>query len=371
MRIENDVKLDFDDVLIVPQRSSLSSRSEVDLNRTYKFPHCKRTWTGIGIMASNFDTVGTFEMAKVFGKQNMLVALHKFYPVDELVNFFVENLNLWDNVFYTIGANTKDWDKLLEVREKIAERIVKKYSVKQVENLSFFLGGNCQDMFPRMLCLDVANGYQEFFSDWVIKSRKEYPNSIIMAGNVVTGNMTEELILNGADICKIGLGSGSVCVTRVKAGVGFPQLSAIDGCAYQAHGLRGHICSDGGITSPGAAAKAFSCGADFIMLGGILAGTDECSGEWIEEDGKKLLRFYGMSSKEAQEKYNGGLSDYKSSEGKCVTVPYKGPVLDILNDITGGIRSCCSYVGCSQIKDLPKCASFIKVNKTHNTVFGQ
>ena len=370
MRIDNDVKLDFDDVLIIPQRSSLSSRSEVDLSRTYKFPHCSRSWSGIGIIASNFDTVGTFEMAKALGKQRMIVALHKFYPVDKLVEFFVENINLWDNVFYTIGANSKDWDKLIQVKEKVAEIIHKE---------SIYMEENWEASFPRMLCIDVANGYQEFFSDWVAKSRKEYPNSIIMAGNVVTGNMTEELILNGADIIKIGIGSGSVCRTRIKAGVGFPQLSAIDECSYQAHGLKGHICSDGGITNPGDAAKAFSAGADFVMLGGFLAGSDECEGEWeyeiTEEDDltnkKKGLRFYGMSSKEAQDKHNGGLSDYKSSEGKCVTVEYKGPVIDILNDITGGIRSCCSYVGCSKIKDLPKCASFIMVNKTHNTVFGQ
>lgn len=356
MRIQSDVKLDFEDVLLVPQRSSLSTRAEVILEREYRFPHSKREWTGIGVISANMDAVGTFAMAKELAKHNMLTALHKHYPEDELVNFFHENPELQNNVFYTVGSSEEDWKKLIRVRMELFKR-----------------GGPWTlDEFPKFLNIDVANGYTETFVDSVKKYRKEYPDTVIMAGTVVTANMTEELILSGADIARIGIGGGSCCITRLVAGVGVPQLSAVDECSFAAHGNpRGHVCSDGGCAYPGDVVKAFAVGADFVMLGGMFSGTDECSGDWVEKNGEKYLKFYGMSSKDAQLKYNGGLASHRASEGKTVYVKYKGPASDVVQEILGGLRSACTYVGANRLKDLPKCAKFIKVNRTHNKTFGE
>jgi GMP reductase len=257
-------------------------------------------------------------------------------------------LNIAKNyTFYTVGTSNDDFEKL--------------------KKLQISLGND----FPKFLCIDVANGYLESFTKIIKKYRNLLPNSVIMAGNVVTSNMAEELILSGADIVKVGIGSGSVCTTRIKTGVGFPQLSAISETSFAVHGKPdGHICGDGGCTTPGDIAKAFAAGSDFVMLGGMLSGCDECQGTWEIIDGIKMLKFFGMSSEDAQEQYNGGLSSYKASEGKTVKIPHKGPVSKVLQNITGGIRSTCTYVGAKRLKDLPKCSEFIHVTKTHNTVFG-
>lgn len=368
MRLEEDTKLDFNDILIVPQRSSLDSRANVSLERVYKFPHSKRTWTGLGIISSNMDTTGSFAMAKELSKHKMLTALHKYYSEDELVDFFINNRDIWDNVFYTIGTSEKDLSKLMSVSLRVYKHF---NSNSENDKTSIEEDADALDFFPHMICLDVANAYTQNFVSHLQMIRGLFQNAIILAGNVVTGNMTEELILKGADIVKIGIGSGSVCHTRIKAGVGFPQASAIDSCSYQAHGLNGHICSDGGITCVGDIAKAFSIGADFVMVGGMFAGTDECEGEWIEKDGEKYLKFHGMSSKEAQDKWNGGLASHRASEGKEVPIKSKGSIKDIVQDIKGGISSACTYIGCSKIKDMPKCASFIKVNRQYNKIFGE
>ena len=354
MRIRDGLKLDFQDVLIVPQRSSLSSRADVDLMRTYKFPHSDRVWTGIGIISANMDSTGTIAMANEFSKHNMLVALHKHYTIDQLVKFFSDKA-VWDCVFYTVGTSVKDIEKLCLLKSEM----LKNFSGPEIKE------------FPHFINIDVANGYQESFVETVKEYRKFYPQSVIMAGNVCTPNMTEELILSGADISKIGLGCGSACQTRIKAGVGFPQFSAIDECSYVAHGLGGHICSDGGCASSGDVAKAFAVGGDFVMLGGMLSATDECEGAWArDESGVPIsFKFYGMSSTEAQEKYNGGLADHRASEGKCVYLPYRGKVENIIKDILGGVRSACTYVGAERLKDLPKCAEFVRVNSQYNKVF--
>lgn len=349
LRIREGIKYDFDDVLIVPQRSALESRSQVDLVRRFTFPHSKIELECVPIIAANMSTVGTFAMAKAFANEKMLVALHKHYSVDQLVHFFEEHpLNTAkDYVFYTVGSSNNDFEKLKKLQISLGKE------------------------FPKLLCIDVANGYLESFTKVVKKYRSLLPNSVIMAGNVVTSNMAEELILSGADIVKVGIGSGSVCTTRIKTGVGWPQLSATSECAFAVHGKPdGHICSDGGCNNTGDIAKAFAAGADFVMVGGLVSGCDECEGEWIEENGTKYLKFFGMSSKDAQEQFNGGLSSYKASEGKTVKVPSKGPVSEILQDIAGGVRSACTYVGAKRLKDLPKCSEFIHVTKTHNTVFG-
>jgi len=342
MHIEHEPKLAFKDVLIRPKRSTLSSRSEVDLDRKFTFLHSQKTWSGVPIIAANMDHVGTHEMAKILSKNHLLTALHKFYSVEEQSDFLNNNTEV--NPFSFISAGTSDQD---------------------FKNLSAIIN-NTQHNY---ICLDVANGYSQHFVNFVKKVRDTFPDHIIMAGNVVTGEMTEELILSGADIVKVGIGPGSVCTTRKKTGVGYPQLSAVIECSDAAHGVKGLTCADGGCTVPGDIAKAFGAGADFVMLGGMLAGHDECSGEIYEENGEKFKRFYGMSSTEAMHKYQGGVANYRASEGKSVNVPYRGSVEQTILDILGGLRSTCTYVGAARLKELSKRTTFIKVSMQLNEVF--
>lgn len=349
MHIEESVKLDFKDVLIRPKRSTLTSRSSVDIRREFVFHHSGKKYFGIPIVAANMDSTGTFEMAYALGAQGLSVALHKHYPEDDLVIFFqsLPEKNLpRSTVFYSMGVGQTDYEKFKAVVNRAGEAI-------------------------EYICIDVANGYSERFIDFVKQVRDEHPNLIIMAGNVVTGDITEELILAGADIVKVGIGPGSVCTTRKMTGVGYPQLSAIIECADAAHGLGGHICGDGGCVVPGDLAKAFGGGADFIMLGGMLAGHDECAGDLVERDGKKYKRFYGMSSRAAMEKYAGGVAEYRASEGKEVLIEYRGPVANTLQDILGGVRSACTYVGARKLKELTKRTTFIRVTQQLNEVFGK
>jgi len=330
MRIENDVKLDFEDVLIRPKRSDAPSRKNVILERTFKMPHSNNTLTCIPICASNFDTVGSVKMAQALVKQNLLCCLHKFYNSCQLVNFFASDSSR--NTFYTLGIKEADFEKLNVVNYQIP--------IKRI-------------------CLDAANANTKFFVQRVQQLREKYKDAIIMAGNTCVPEMVQELLLEGVDIIKIGTGSGSACITRLMTGCGYPQLSSIIECADAAHGLNGLICSDGGCKTSGDIAKAFGGGADFLMLGGMLAGTEECEGEWIEEG----LKFYGMSSKEAQELHYNGVPDYAVAEGDCQIIPRKGPVEKVIKDILGGLRSTCTYVGSNSLKDLSKCTTFIRVNR--------
>lgn len=344
MRIENDIKLGFKDVMFRPKRSTLKSRSLVDLRRTFKFMHTGKSWTGIPVMAANMDTVGTFEMAMALHGEQLFTAIHKHYTLEEW-HEFMQNApaNIIESIAVSTGTSEADTIKV---------------------NKLF-------DLYPslKFLCIDVANGYSEHFVHYVQSTRKRHPEIIIIAGNVVTGEMVEELLLAGADIIKVGIGPGSVCTTRVKTGVGYPQLSAIIECADAAHGLGGQIISDGGCTTPGDVSKAFGGGADFVMLGGMFAGHDESGGELIEKEGKKYRQFYGMSSATAMEKHVGGVANYRASEGKTVQVRYRGAVLNTVSDILGGIRSTCTYVGAATLKELTKRTTFIRVNEQENQVY--
>lgn len=333
MRIEDDVKFDYCDVLIRPKRSTLQSRKDVNLHRTFQFK-CGREWTGVPIVASNMDTTGTLEMSDVLSNYDMITCLSKHIKPDKYDTDFTS---------LSFGMNEEDIETLRE-------------GVGDVE----------------FLCLDVANGYNENFVDFVRWVRKLYPDKIIIAGNVVTSEQTEALILAGTDIVKVGIGPGSVCTTRKVTGVGYPQLSAVIECADAAHGLGGHVMADGGCICPGDVAKAFGAGADFVMLGGMLAGHDECAGDIITEDsGESYKVFYGMSSDTAMNKHNGGVATYRASEGKTVKVKYRGAVSDTVNHILGGLRSACTYVGAKEIKHLPKCTTFVKVYRQLNTVYGE
>eukprot|EP00823_Brevimastigomonas_motovehiculus_P006297 TRINITY_DN5186_c0_g1_i1.p1 TRINITY_DN5186_c0_g1~~TRINITY_DN5186_c0_g1_i1.p1 ORF type:complete len:436 (+),score=101.73 TRINITY_DN5186_c0_g1_i1:56-1363(+) len=345
MRIENEIKLDFKDVLIRPKRSTLSSRKEVVLDRTFTFRNSKRTFTGIPIIAANMDTVGTFEVAEVLCKHKLMVAIHKHYTVTEWINWAKKHSDFLDYVAVSSGISENDFKKLKQILEGT-----------KVPNI----------------CLDVANGYSEHFVEFVRNVRKLYPNHTIIAGNVVTGEMVEELVISGADVVKVGIGPGSVCTTRKMAGVGYPQLSAIIECADAAHGLGAQIVSDGGCTSPGDVAKAFGAGADFCMLGGMFAGHDESGGTTIELQGKKYKDFYGMSSSTAMHKHSGSsVAEYRSSEGKHVLVPYRGPIESTVLDILGGLRSACTYVGASVLKHLSKRTTFVRVTAQTNEIWAQ
>jgi GMP reductase len=345
MHIEHEVKLDFKDVLIRPKRSTLTSRSDVDITREFVFRHAGIKYHGIPIIASNMDTTGTVEMARALDGFGLSTALHKHYSVEECVRFF-RSLERKSAAFYSMGITKADEEKCKRMIEAAGEAV-------------------------EYVCIDVANGYHENFGTFVTRIRSAYPRLVIMAGNVVTGEMAEELVLDGADIVKVGIGPGSVCTTRKMTGIGYPQLSAIIECADAAHGLGGLICADGGCTSPGDLAKAFGGGADFVMLGGMLAGHDECGGEIVERSGEKLQRFYGMSSRTAMELYSGGVAEYRAAEGKEVLVPYRGEVARTMQEILGGVRSACTYVGARRLKELSKRTTFIRVTQQINEIFGK
>ena len=364
MRIEQDVKLDYKDVLIRPKRSTLGSRKQVKLTRGFEFRNSKLSYEGVPIMAANMDGVGTFEMADKLAEGSIFTCLVKTYSQDEISLYFAEGIEeRTENVAMSIGTSWEDFDKLSAVVTTVGDAL-------------------------KYVCMDIANGYSDHFAQHVRKVRSTFPNIVIIAGNVVTGEMTEELILAGADIVKVGIGPGSVCTTRIQTGVGYPQLSAVIECADAAHGLGGHIIADGGCTCPGDVAKAFAGGADFVMLGGMLAGHNEGGGDVItklyrtdevdlHDNGdhtpvikqKKFVQFYGMSSDAANTKHFGGLKDYRSSEGREVLVPYRGEVAATVQDLLGGLRSTCTYAGALKLKQLSKCTTFVRCTQQFNSVY--
>jgi GMP reductase len=359
MRIENEILLDFSDVLIRPKRSTISSRKEVDLNRNFKFKHSGLEWTGVPIMAANMDGVGTMAMAEALYEHKMFTCLVKSNVQEDFASTVTKIGG--NHLAVSTGISLDEYSKLTSILRTYPE--------------------------IQFICIDVANGYSERFGDYVQKIRQYYPTHTIIAGNVVTADMTQELILRGADLVKIGIGSGSSCLTRIQTGVGYPQLSAIIECADAAHGLGGHIIADGGCTCPGDVAKAFGGGADFVMLGGMLAGHDEGGGEIIHRaflsneldqregrlvyDTKDFVQFYGMSSDTAMNKHSGGVASYRSSEGRTVEIPYRGSVNKTVLDLLGGIRSTCTYVGAANLKQLSKCTTFVRVNKQFNSVYAK
>ena len=346
MKIEQQVYFDFDDVLIKPKRSNLGSRSEVSLERTFTFLHSKRTWTGVPILTANMDTTGTFEMYDSLSKHKIITIFHKHYTVDD----YNRKKGSLDKNYYSITTGITELD------------------YTKTKTLITMLD-------PFFLTIDVANGYSSKFIEFCKQVRQDYPKLTIFAGNVATGESVQELLLNaGVDVVKCGIGSGSVCSTRLKTGVGVPQLSVCLNCSEVANGLNGHIISDGGCKLPGDVAKAFGSGAHFVMLGGVLAGHNESGGETIKEkdtDGNiiKYKLFYGMSSEHAQNIYNKGLKNYRSSEGKKRKIPYRGPVDATILDILGGLRSTGTYIGAARLKDFAKCCTFLQVNRQVNHIF--
>lgn len=343
MKIDYTPQLDFSDVLIRPKRTILNSRSEVNVKREFNFLYSNIKLSVVPIIAANMDTIGTFEMYKALSEFKMLTCMHKFYNINDYKEFTKEN-ELDPNLFIiSTGIKDDDFTRMCEIVD--------------------FTGCN-------WICIDIANGYINNLVVFCRKVREKYPNKIIIAGNVATREMVEELIINGkVDGCKIGIGPGSACLTRLKTGVGVPQLSAIIECADSAHGVGGFIIGDGGITCPGDMAKAFCGGADFVMCGGVFSGHDENPGEIIQENGVKYKLFYGMSSELAMKKHYGSMEKYRSSEGRILKVKYKGKVKETILDYLGGIRSTCTYINSKKIKYMPKCTTFLLVNNQLNKHF--
>ena len=376
MNISQDNKLDFSDVLLTPAWSINASRSDVNMRREFDgFYHSNRNWSGLPVMIANMDTTGTLEMWEHVAGWDSIVCFDKRKSLD----YWKELLT--DRYVSEAPAFQKELMNTAWVSTGITDADMK--SLRHIKEICEYK----QDFDPQnrrippihpSICIDVANGYSQYFVEKVECIRKLFPESIIMAGNVVTPEMVLKLIHAGADIVKIGVGPGSVCTTRLKTGVGYPQFSAVVECANAAHGIKnpengrvGRICADGGCTSTGDICKALGAGADFVMIGGMVAGTDQCSGKWATDlaTGKKTFQFYGMSSYEAQDKYD-SRKKQRTSEGKLVEIPAKGCVENVMQDIVGGIRSCCAYIGATSIKDIHRCANFVRVNNTHNKIFG-
>lgn len=340
-KIEYGPKLDFSNVLIRPKRSTINSRSEVDLNRNFKFKYSSYDWTGIPIISANMDTTGTFQVHESLTKHNIITALHKFYNKDDYLQ--QNNDGRLDPDFFMVstGIGEGSIEKLLEI----------------------------QNVVPfKWICIDIANGYINKLVEFCKKVRSTFPEHRIIAGNVVTREMVEELILEGkVDGVKVGIGPGAACTTRIKTGVGMPQLSAIIECSDAAHGVGGLIIGDGGITCPGDMSKAFGGGADFVMVGSAFAGHDENPGDVIEENSQKYKLFHGMSSKKAMETHYGKMAEYRSSEGRELKIKYKGPIVNTVTDYLGGLRSTCTYINAPTIKQMAKCTTFIQVSQQVNT----
>ena len=371
MQILEKTELDFSDVLIKPRRSTLSSRADVDINRKYKFKWTSSVAYGTGIMQSNMGTIGTFDVSRKMLKGGLFACLHKHHDIQDLIDFYksLDPDTEWNRCFISIGLKDNGLEKVRKLKEMVF----------------------VNEEYDPSICIDVPNGYIPQVKELVIKVRKEFPHSIIMVGNVVTGDIVEDLILCGADIVKVGIGNGSNCLTRRQTGVGRPQFSTIVECADAAHQVGGMVCADGGITCPGDIGKGFGAGADFIMIGGLYAGTDEADGEIIEKtyltternlettcgfkshdkvyETKKFKMFYGMSSTLAQEKFGNGKPKYRASEGRVTLVPYVGSVDDVNEEFLGGLRSTMTYIGAAKLKDIPKCCVFYKVNNQLNRMY--
>ena len=346
MRIDNTPKLNFEDVLLKPKHSTLTSRKDVDMTRKFTFRNSKKVMNFTPIFASNMDGVGTFSMAKVLQEYKMMTVITKTTTPDQWKQAVGSGVRL-QSVSVCTGTN-KVFDDNAEDYKNMQEVL---------------------KMYPdvKMITIDVANAYHQNTVGFVEQVREEYPDKVIVAGNVVTPEMTEELIIAGADVVKIGIGPGSVCTTRTMTGVGVPQFSAIVECADAANGVDGHIMADGGCVYPGDIAKALGGGAHMVMVGGMLAGHDESEQNVV--DGK--IEFYGMSSDRAREIHGKRKDGYRGNEGRLISLPYRGPVKDTIENILGGVRSACTYIGARRLKDMAKCASFVTTNNVINKVYEQ
>jgi GMP reductase len=374
VKIESSPKLDFKDVLIRPKRSNISSRSQINLERVYNFNNKNITWKGVPIMSANMNTTGTLEVYETLRKHKIITIFHKFYTYDDYNKYLETEGNYFESQYCGISTGIiHGFDAFLRSKNNtdgtIDDETLQKLKLFHLEQEK--LTNILNLVKPCFLCIDVANGYTKIFVEFCSYISKLYPQYIIIAGNVATREITEELILNcGVDIVKVGIGPGSACTTRLKTGVGIPQLSAIMECADAAHGVGGLIIGDGGITCPGDMAKAFCAGSDFVMVGGQFAGHDQNPGHIIKNvNGKLFKTFYGMSSTYAQNINYGKVERYRTSEGNVLDIPYKGDLNETVYDFLGGLRSTCTYIGALTLKEMSKCATFVIVNNQLNTHF--
>ena len=338
-------KIDFKDVLIVPNKTTIKSRKEVSLQREFTFKNNTK-WKGVPIISSNMDTVSDVKTFDILRQHDYITCFPKHYNKKWTLDF-PKHLELVDNYMLTCG--TGDSNNLIALVKKL-----------------YTFG-----IHPRFICVDVANGYMKQLEDTCVQIKSFFPECILVAGNVVTPDSVYELMSQcGVDIVKIGIGSGAVCTTRLKAGVGYPQLSAMLECKSAAELGGGYLISDGGIVYPCDIAKAFAAGSDFVMCGSILAGHDESPGELvIAEDGQKYKTYYGMASETAVKKYNEGKMGYRTAEGKKVLIKLKGPLDTTIEDINGSLRSACSYTDSRNLEEFYNKSKFIEVNTTHNKIF--
>ena len=343
-KISDDIKLSYDDVLIVPQANSFKSRKDIEVEVEYGFLHSSKVFRGVPIMTANMATCGTFEIAKVLSTYNIITTFHKYYTVSEYVDFFKE-FNSSYTICYTLGSREKDIEQLKEMIE-----------MRLIDNFDF-------------ICIDVPNGYIDVFIETISLVRGLCPNHIIIAGNVVTPEQTLKCLKAGCDVVKIGIGPGSACTTRRMAGVGYPQISAVLECSKVAQeyvaktGHRGRVICDGGQQFVGDVCKGFCAGADFNMFGSMFSGYDESGGEVVEFYGKKYKEYFGSSSTKALNKFYGKKDKHRASEGRETYVEYKGSIHDFIQELFGGIRSCGTYIGAKGISEFFERSVFVRTNQ--------
>ena len=324
--------LTFDDVLISPNYSGLASRKLSDIRFNYK-----DLYLDTPIISAPMDTISGVEMCIKMAQLGGLGILHRFWSIEDNVKAYVQiHHNLFDfgrfcNVGVAVGSSEREWERVTQLYQHGA----------------------------RIFCVDVAHGHSKTCGDMVKNIKELNTNNFVIAGSVATGAGADYLVGCGADLIRVGIGGGSVCLTRQKTGIGVPQLGAIMECARAS---KKPIIADGGIRTAGDACKAIAAGASLVMLGGMLAGTDETPGQEVGDT--KIFR--GMASKEVNEEYYGEMPLWKTAEGVQTHVKKRGPVSSVINDIVGGLKSSLSYVGVNNIEDYQKRATFIKVSS--NTV---
>ncbi len=369
MQIINETQYDFNDVLIKPKRSELTSRKDVNLVREFKGRWNKKIkFSTIPLILSNMDSITSTEMCRKMLENNCMVAHNKFITYEEWEELLEENLfktSLKEcRLAYTIGIRKNENGKYVELEQ--FRKLKNKYP----------------DIFKHLI-VDVPNGYTETFADFVEMVRKEFKDLFITAGNVCDAPTCQELLNAGCDVIKGGIGSGNCCQTRTKAGVGRPQLSTNIECGDICHQMGGYYISDGGCSIPADVCKALVGNSDIVMLGSYFAGATECEGEVVTKfiqpdfnyDGTPIIkevkykRFWGMSSKHAMEKHYGKMEKYRASEGREILAPCKGSVQDIINDLLGSIRSMMTYIGAKEIKDVSKRGTFYLVHNQVSNMF--
>jgi len=316
----------FDDILLIPSYNHYESRRLVDLSVTDK---SGKLTLALPVMSSNMDTVTESEMANFMSDKGGIGVLHRFMSIERNV---LEFKNCRATTFVSVGCGDKEFERAIALRDAGA---------------TFF-------------CIDVAHAHAKYVGRTLKRLREQLGDACIMAGNVATYAGADYLASCGADLIKVGIGGGSVCSTRVKTGFGVPMLSSIKECAR----VDRSIVADGGIKAPGDIVKAIAFGADFVMVGGMLAGTRPTPGPVLtKEDGRQVKEYRGMASREAQDDFIGGMPEWKTAEGVAVEVPFRDDADAVMADIIGGMRSGLTYGGSDTIRELQRKLDYLVVSQ--------